>query len=97
MRKFLLITTAVAALAVPAAASAREAAEGGLLVDSRPAGAAVFIDGRPAGVTPLALAGIVPGTYSVRIERAGYRAVTTRVDVKAGERARVAARLEGGQ
>jgi len=30
------------------------------------------------------------------IERPGYRTVTTTVDVKAGERARVAARLEGG-
>jgi hypothetical protein len=48
-------------------------------------------------VTPLSLAGLAPGTYSVRIERAGYRAVTTSVEVKAGERARVAARLEGGQ
>ena len=67
------------------------------MVDSRPAGAAVLIDGRPAGVTPLSLAGLAPGTYSVRIERPGYRAVTTSVDVKAGERARVAARLEGGQ
>lgn len=86
-----------AARVVPAAQSARETAEGGLLVDSRPAGAAVLIDGRPAGVTPLALAGIAPGTYSVRIERAGYRVVTASVDVKAGERARVAVRLEGGQ
>ncbi|MGH9175570.1 MAG: hypothetical protein ACRD1H_14490 [Vicinamibacterales bacterium] len=31
------------------------------------------------------------------MERPGYRAVTTRVDVRAGERVRVAARLEGGQ
>ncbi len=85
------------ARAVPAARETRETTEGGLVVDSRPAGAAVLIDGRPAGVTPLSLAGLAPGTYTVRIERAGYRAVTTSVDVKAGERARVAARLEGGQ
>jgi uncharacterized protein YndB with AHSA1/START domain len=31
------------------------------------------------------------------MEREGYRTVTSRVDVRAGERARVAARLEGGQ
>jgi hypothetical protein len=85
------------ARAVPASAPARTPSEGGLLVDSRPAGAAVLIDGRPAGVTPLTVAGLAPGTHSVRIERAGYRVVTTSVDVKAGERARVAVRLEGGR
>jgi serine/threonine protein kinase len=86
-----------AARPVPATPSARAASEGRLLVDSRPAGASVLIDGRPAGVTPLTVTGIAPGSYSVRIERAGYRVVTTSVDVRAGERARVAARLEGGR
>jgi PEGA domain len=84
----------VAVAATPAArAAARDA---GLVVDSRPAGAAVSIDGRPAGVTPLILP-IGPGTYTVRIERAGYRTITTTVEVSPGQRARVAARLEGGQ
>jgi hypothetical protein len=70
--------------------------ETGLVVDSRPAGAAVSIDGRPVGVTPLTLA-VAPGIYSVRIERAGYRTVTSRVEVAAGQRPRLAVRLEGGQ
>jgi hypothetical protein len=56
----------------------------------------VTVDGQPAGVTPLTLTGLAPGRRTVRIEHAGYRTVTTTVDVKAGERARVAARLEGG-
>jgi hypothetical protein len=97
-----------AAAAVPsrAAATPRQAQGGpelsrgtketGLVVDSRPAGAAVTIDGRKAGVTPLTLA-LKPGKYSVRIEHVGHRAVTTTVEVIPGQRARVAARLEEGQ
>jgi hypothetical protein len=81
----------VAASAAPAAAR-----EGSLVVDSRPPGATVTIDGRPAGVTPLTIVSIAPGTHTVRIEHPGYRVVTTTVDVVMGQRARVAARLEGG-
>jgi hypothetical protein len=76
--------------------SAPRAASGSLVVDSRPGGALVSIDGRPAGTTPVTLTTVAPGRHTVRLERPGYRTVTTTVDVKAGERARVAARLEGG-
>jgi hypothetical protein len=69
---------------------------GVLVIDSRPTTASVFIDGRAAGVTPLVLA-VPVGPHTVRLERDGYRAVTSRVDVKDGMRTRVAARLEGGQ
>jgi hypothetical protein len=71
-------------------------ATGSLVVESLPTGAEVSVDGQPAGRTPVTLTGLTPGRRTVRIERAGYRIVTTVVDVKAGERARVAARLEGG-
>lgn len=74
--------------------AARETA---LVVDSRPAGATVSIDGRLVGLTPLTLTEIAPGSHSVRIEHVGYRPVLTTVDVAAGQRARVAVRLEGGQ
>jgi hypothetical protein len=90
-------TVEVGLIAVPASSQSRSPVqESGLVVDSRPAGASVSIDGRPAGVTPLTLP-LAPGTYTVRIERAGYRTVTTSVEVNSGQRARVAARLEGGQ
>jgi hypothetical protein len=79
-----------------AAAPARATREGSVVIESRPTGATVFVDGKRAGVTPLTL--ILPvGEHDVRLEHAGHRAVTTKVDVKASERARVAARLEGGQ
>ena len=69
-------------------------AAAGLQVDSRPAGAQVWLDGRPAGVTPLLLPNVSVGTHSVRIELTGYRPWTASVSVVAGERARVAASLE---
>jgi hypothetical protein len=72
-------------------------ATGVLTIDSRPAGAAVSIDGRVAGKTPLILDRLAPGAHTVRIERSGYRPWATTVDVKAGERARVAASLLGGR
>jgi hypothetical protein len=78
------------------AASAPLAVSGSLTVDSRPGGALVSIDGRAAGTTPVTLTAVAPGRHTVRLERPGYRTVTTTVDVKAGARARVAARLEGG-
>jgi serine/threonine protein kinase len=85
---------------VRAARPARDtqaAAVGSLLVESRPNGAAVTIDGKPAGVTPLTIASITPGTHTVRLELDGYRPLTHTVIVKSGERVRVAASLEGAQ
>ncbi len=67
---------------------------GGLIVESRPAGASVFVDGMLIGQTPLSLPGIDAGTHRIRIEATGYRPWTTTVAVVAGTRARVAASLE---
>ena len=69
-------------------------ATAGLQIDSRPAGAQVWVDGRPAGVTPLLLPNVSVGTHSVRIELPGFRPWTTTVSVGTGERTRVAASLE---
>ena len=78
------------------AAAPGAASEGNLVIDSRPVGASVFVDGRAVGVTPLVVK-VSPGPHTVRFEHAGHRSVTTKVDVETGERARVAARLEEGQ
>ncbi|MDP1571490.1 MAG: PEGA domain-containing protein, partial [Vicinamibacterales bacterium] len=83
--------------AAPAATRPAAAAEGSLLVESRPAGARVRIDDREAGTTPLTLPGLAPGSYRVSIAREGYQTWTTTVRVVAGERARVAASLVGGR
>ena len=70
---------------------------GSLVIESRPTGAEVTLDGRPAGVTPLTIASVAPGRHTVVITAAGMKPVTSTVVIKAGERARVAASLERGQ
>jgi hypothetical protein len=86
----------VARAAAPAG-PAGVATAGSLVVESRPAGATVVVDGRSVGVTPLTITPMTPGRHSVRLERAGYRAWMTTIDVQAGARARVAASMVGGQ
>ncbi|MGE3189002.1 MAG: PEGA domain-containing protein [Vicinamibacterales bacterium] len=80
-----------------AAPAAPRATTGSLLVESRPTGATVMVNGRARGATPLTLDGLAPGRYTIRIERPGYRPWQTTADVTAGGRARVAASLQGGQ
>ncbi|MEZ5284519.1 MAG: PEGA domain-containing protein [Vicinamibacterales bacterium] len=82
--------------APPAATSTRPspaAATGTLLVESRPAGAAVTVDGRPVGQTPVTVERLAPGTHTVSMVLSGYRPVSTTVPVGGGERARAAASL----
>ena len=66
---------------------------GSLLVESRPPGASVVVDGEMAGVTPV----VVPvsrGPHRVRMERNGYQVWAKTVEVASAERVRVAASLE---
>jgi hypothetical protein len=101
-------TIEVRLTASPAAAAGRSgdvapklarprASEGGptgtLVVESRPAGAAVTINGKPSGVTPLSLDAVEPGEYRITMALQGYRPFATSVRVVAGERARAAASL----
>lgn len=78
-----------ATIGKPPAASAA----GALAVESRPAGAAVTINGKPSGVTPLTINDLPPGEYRVLMTLPGYRDFATSVRVVAGERARAAASL----
>lgn len=57
------------------------ASPGRMLVRSTPAGAEVVVDGRPRGVTPLALRDLAYGTYAIRVTRAGYVTETRRITV----------------
>ena len=68
--------------------------EGALLVESRPSGARVYVDGRLVGTTPMSVASIRVGSHVVRLELDGYRRWSDSVRVVAGERTRVAASLE---
>jgi hypothetical protein len=67
---------------------------GSLSVESRPAGAKVFIDGKLSGTTPLVLPQVGAGEHAVRLEHDGYRRWTSSVRVASGERNRVTASLE---
>jgi hypothetical protein len=77
----------------PPPAAPVPARTGELLVDSRPAGAAVSLNGKPVGVTPVTLDQLAPGDYSLELRLAGYLPFTTSVQVVAGARARVGASL----
>jgi hypothetical protein len=65
-----------------------------LNVQSRPAGARIYVNDRLAGTTPLSIASLPAGPATIRIEMDGYRQWSTKVHVNAGELARVTASLE---
>lgn len=83
--------TAPATPAPPIRAPA--SAVGTLVVESRPSGAAVTINGQPRGTTPLTLDQMAPGEYDVRLALQGYRPFSTTVRVVPGERVRAAGSL----
>jgi len=91
------LTAEPAARVAPPQRPVPVATTGTLVIESRPAGATVTVDGNRVGVTPLTMATIAPGRHSVRLEREGYRTWATTIDVKGGTRARVAASMVGGQ
>lgn len=67
---------------------------GVLVVDSRPAGAKVFLDGKLVGTTPMSMSTVTAGEHTIRLERDGYRQWSTPVRVLATGQNRVAASLE---
>jgi hypothetical protein len=71
-----------------------ESLVGSILVETRPAGARVVLDGKSLGVTPLTVPDVRVGSHPLRLERAGYKTLVTSVVVKSGERARIAVTLE---
>ena len=86
-----------AAAPAPGAQPAPAAAgrySGALAVDSRPAGAKVFVDGKLVGTTPMAIPSVAAGSHVVRLEHDGYRRWSSSVRVVASEQNRVTASLE---
>jgi hypothetical protein len=74
--------------------SAEAGSVGSLIVESRPPGAAVIIDGRQVGTTPMSLGDLRTGSHAVRLERDGYRIWTSGISISAGEQNRITASLE---
>ena len=84
-------TPAPRAAARPPAAA--PTGDGSLVVDSRPPGARVFVDGRAVGVTPITIPALAAGSHTVRLERPGFTSIATTTRVEPGARARVAVTL----
>jgi cytoskeletal protein RodZ len=80
--------------AKPATQPPVKTATGSLVVESRPAGAAVFLDGRRVGTTPLVLDTLKVGDYTIGLDITGYKRWASTVKVTSGERSRVSASLE---
>jgi len=90
-------TVTVDAKLTPLAPPAPVATTGSLLIESRPTGARVFLDGQDLGTTPVSVPEVAPGAHRVRLEMAGFSPWVTMAEIKAGVRSRVAASLEQGQ
>jgi len=58
---------------------------GGITIDTRPQGAAVYFDGRYMGKTPLQLRDLKARDYDVRISRRGYQDYEHEVTIRRGE------------
>jgi serine/threonine-protein kinase len=87
-------STPSGARAVQPAPRPTPAAQRSVQVESRPAGASVYLDGRLVGRTPLVIGDVGNGVHAVSLELYGYRRWTSSVRVGAGGRQRVAASLE---
>src|SRR5687768_2854445 len=69
---------------------------GSLSVQSRPAGASVFINGRLVGTTPLTLRDQAVGSRAVRVTMDGYESWTAATRVVASQRSVISADLRAG-
>lgn len=67
---------------------------GTLAVQTRPAGARVFLNGRAVGVSPLVLTDVAAGSHRVGLELAGYYRWSSPVRVESGVRHSVTASLD---
>lgn len=64
--------------------ASRPVKSGAIRVESQPPGAAVFVNGRRAGETPLVVKGLAEGEHTVTLSLAAHRDETRRVPVRAG-------------
>lgn len=67
---------------------------GAMMIETRPAGAEVRLDGRLLGTTPMRVPGLSPGTHAIQLDLAGHKSVSTTVAVRAGQLVPVRVSLE---
>lgn len=63
-------------------------------VETDPAGAAVYCDGKSYGNAPALLKGLMPGSHIVAAEKDGYRTERKQINVSEGERSTVNVKLK---
>jgi len=78
----------------PPAKADAEGEAGVLVLDSRPTGATVFLDGRSVGKTPLNLPGVKAGDHTIRYELSGHYPWAASINVVGGTSTRVGGSLE---
>ena len=83
----------VKSVATPASRPAAPSAAP-LTVESRPDGAAVFLDGRLVGTTPLVVPGVAAGEHALHLDRDGYRRWSSTIRIVTTDRNRVTASLD---
>jgi hypothetical protein len=96
-RSFTDVELPAAASRTPPAASAvsrRPQFRGSLIVNSRPSGAKVFLNGRSVGTTPLVLRNQIAGSRAVRVAMDGYESWSSAVQVNADTETRLRAELK---
>lgn len=74
----------------------RSAPETGSILVAGPAGAPIFVDGQPSGVTPTVLEGVTVGPHTVEIRPPGQPPYSQSVTVLAGQRVTVSMPQAGG-
>jgi len=67
---------------------------GSLAINSKPRGAAVFVNGKRVGTTPLVLDNLHVGSRAVRVSLDGHESWSRAVDVVANQRSSVVAQLQ---
>ena len=80
--------------AAPATSGTATTGNGPLIVESRPAGAKVFVDGKLVGTTPLTLPAVPAGDHAVHLDLDGYRRWSSAIRIIPTAKNRVAASLD---
>ena len=66
---------------------------GGLMIQTEPPGANVYVDGKSLGISPYEAKELLPGIHRVRIDKEGYEAWEKEVMVEGGKKAEIRPQL----
>lgn len=69
------------------------AGKGTLVITSNPAGAEIFIDNSPAGLSPVTLSDVEEGDHAITLKLDGYEEYSTGIQVSGGNESRISADL----